>query len=615
MRTAGAVPKGRRPRALSFSWHDARMTTGACRSALAAGAAALALVAAGCGSGGSATTTVSPPRIAQTPPQADPGPQRGGHLTVLYSGDVDYIDPGETYYPYGYNVAYATQRPLYSYRPESRRPVPDLAAGPARVSDGGRTITIRIRRGIRYSPPYAVEVTAADVKYALERAFSANVANGYAPTYLSEIVGAPRQPGPYQPIPGIVARGRYTLVIHLRRPRPTLVLGALSLPVSAPVPQAYAAPYDAQKPSAYGMHELATGPYMIQSDPSGKVVGYQPGQQLLLVRNPSWRPDTDYRPAYLDSVTIQEGTDPTVASRRIELGTHQASGDFQIPGQVLQDMGSPKYRDDFVVSPATGRVRFVALNTAVTPFDDVNVRRAVLAAFDRVAMRQAFGGPATGIVASHFIPPGVPGFLSGGGMQGPGLPWVSNPSGDLTLARAYLRRAGYPDGRYTGTQPLLMVADNSTDELNAARVAQAQLQKLGFQIQLQAVSRRAMYQACGTPSRQVAICPSVGWLKDFGDAETVLDLTFDGHSIVPRNNSNWSQLDDPRVNRAIAAANAIQDPARRAAAWGTADRLITASAAAVPWLWDTPPLLKSADVDGVVNKMFGWWDLSFTSVR
>jgi hypothetical protein len=44
--------------------------------------------------------------------------KRGGKLTMLWTDDVDNIDPGITYYQMGYMVAYATQRPLYSYRPD-----------------------------------------------------------------------------------------------------------------------------------------------------------------------------------------------------------------------------------------------------------------------------------------------------------------------------------------------------------------------------------------------------------------------------------------------------------------------------------------------------------------
>ena len=37
---------------------------------------------------------------------------------MLWTDDVDNIDPGITYYQMGYMVGYATQRPLYSYKPE-----------------------------------------------------------------------------------------------------------------------------------------------------------------------------------------------------------------------------------------------------------------------------------------------------------------------------------------------------------------------------------------------------------------------------------------------------------------------------------------------------------------
>ena len=36
------------------------------------------------------------------------------------------------------------------------------------------------------------------------------------------------------------------------------MIGALTLPVSAPVPEEYAKQYDAENPSTYGEHQLAT---------------------------------------------------------------------------------------------------------------------------------------------------------------------------------------------------------------------------------------------------------------------------------------------------------------------------------------------------------------------
>src|ERR1700712_2953765 len=108
--------------------------------------------------------TVAGPAFGQAP---------GGTLTMLASSDVDYLDPGHTYYTFGEMVTLATNRPLYSFAPtDAIHPVPDLAAAPPVIPADHRTVTVTIKPGIRYAPPVDREVVAADVKYAFERFFS-----------------------------------------------------------------------------------------------------------------------------------------------------------------------------------------------------------------------------------------------------------------------------------------------------------------------------------------------------------------------------------------------------------------------------------------------------------
>ena len=128
--------------------------------------ASLALAVAGCG--GDDTRA---PRSRATNTGSEEA-KKGGDLTVIYAGDVDNIDPGITYYQYGFMVAYATQRPLYSFKPDDAiDPEPDLADGPPEISHDGKTLTIKIRKGMKFSPPVNREVTSEDVKYAIERGF------------------------------------------------------------------------------------------------------------------------------------------------------------------------------------------------------------------------------------------------------------------------------------------------------------------------------------------------------------------------------------------------------------------------------------------------------------
>jgi peptide/nickel transport system substrate-binding protein len=74
-------------------------------------------------------------------------------------------------------------------------------------------------------------------------------------------------------------------------------------------------------------------------------------------------------------------------------------------------------------------------------------------------------------------------------------------------------------------------------------------------------------------------------------------------------------LDVPPINRAMANARRIVDPAERARAWGAVDRMVTAQAAAVPLTWDRYPLVRSENVVGVVARHIAQWDPAFTAVR
>ena len=138
------------------------------------------------------------------------------------------------------------------------------------------------------------------------------------------------------------------------------------------MPQEYAAKFDAHNPSLYGQNQVATGPYMIATTPSGKAVGYEAGRRIHLIRNPNWDTATDYKPAYLDEIEMPQGNDDTtVASRRVVEGDSMLTGDFSPPPNVLAQVVKRR-KDQLALIPA-GSARYVSMNTTVEPFDDVNV--------------------------------------------------------------------------------------------------------------------------------------------------------------------------------------------------------------------------------------------------
>src|SRR5215213_8455595 len=105
----------------------------------------------------------------------------GGTLKVLdTAGGIDSLDPGYWYYQTDYQEVYqTTQRALYGWKPDETTPTPDLAEALPKVSGGGKTLTIKIKDGIKYSAPLEDRtVKSADVKYAIERCFLPQVGNG-----------------------------------------------------------------------------------------------------------------------------------------------------------------------------------------------------------------------------------------------------------------------------------------------------------------------------------------------------------------------------------------------------------------------------------------------------
>jgi peptide/nickel transport system substrate-binding protein len=541
--------------------------------------------------------TEYPPRVT-----APADAKRGGTLTVIANADVGNIDPGVAYDQPTYMVDLAADSPLMGWPPnDTAAPVPLLASGPPTVSNGGKTITFHIKTNVRYSPPtgggagWSKPVVSQDVKYAIERGLIPGVPNPYMTVYFAGLNGlaaaeaaVKKDPTRAPNISGITTPDTSTIVFNLSRPS-----------------------------STYGKHQIDVGPYYISS--------YQPGKQITLLRNPSWTQGEDFRPAYLNKIVVQEGfSDQNSAVQKILTGQNMVNFDFGPTGEALK-LAATQYPHQLTLAPS-GNTRYVALNTAKPPFNNINTRKAVIAATDRLAMLATRGGPLSGILATHFIPPGIPGFQQAGGIAGPtgaSYDFLQHPGGDMALAASYMKKAGYPSGKCSDTQgpghcSITMVGLDSRPDSNTAQLVKVDLQALGFTVQLHGFDLDTMYfKFCAVVSNEPNVCPNVEWLKDFNDGQAMVDVPFNGATIAasPENNANLSQLNDPAINNDLAAARLITDPSARAAAYGKIDDLIVAQAPVIPWDWDYESNVASANVLPVINEFLGLTDVSFTSMK
>jgi peptide/nickel transport system substrate-binding protein len=585
-----------------------------------AAATALVIAVAACGSSGSSSSSsassgsssggtssnssgLSLAGLANTKPVSTQ--KMGGTLNVISNEGWEHLDPGASYFQIDFLVVYATQTPLYMFTPNSNtKPVPALASGPPQISADGKTVTVHIKSGWKWSPPVNRDITSADVAYAFQRDFNPNIQNGYGAGYYPIVGGT--QSGGKKPISGISTPNKTTIVFHLTKDFGATFAAALTLPGSAPVPESLAAPFDKSSPSKYDSDptkQAFSGPYMIQS--------YSAGRSITLVRNPNWSHSVDgIRPAYADKIVWNAGADPTVAARQTLASSDLLMADGP-PSSVLKTAYESK-KSQLSIAPLG--MYWSMLNTQTPPFNNINLRKAAIAAQNREAYLLARGGKLVGQVATHFIYPEVSGFKESGGLDGFGQDYVSHPTGDMTVAKKYMKLAGYPSGKYTGSANVLIVGSNADPGPQEMQIVQNGLQALGFKTTIKAVPQQTMYtKFCGYIKAKVTVCPTGGWIEDFPDPYSALFVPFSGKAIVPINNTNSALLNDPKVNSAIDSASAISNPSQRLAAFAQANKAIVDDAPAVPEVWADNALVEGSKVHGVLD---GWnddWNLSFSS--
>src|ERR1700743_3857396 len=146
--------------------------------------AACALAALGltaCGSGGGSSSAGSS--------TTGSGGKEGGTLLGAYAAFPDYLDPALSHTLEGWTATYDTYIPLLTYDHASGQAggkvIPGLATALPKVSDGGKTYALTLRKGLKYSN--GEPVVASGFTHSLASALILN--SGGSPFY-EGIVGA-----------------------------------------------------------------------------------------------------------------------------------------------------------------------------------------------------------------------------------------------------------------------------------------------------------------------------------------------------------------------------------------------------------------------------------------
>jgi peptide/nickel transport system substrate-binding protein len=102
--------------------------------------------------------------------------KEGGTLRAAYSVFPESMDPQLAYTAEGWNSIYNTYIPLLTYAHAEDEAgsavIPGLAKSLPKITNGGKTYTLELRQGLKYSDGRPVK--ASDFKYAVERMFRLN---------------------------------------------------------------------------------------------------------------------------------------------------------------------------------------------------------------------------------------------------------------------------------------------------------------------------------------------------------------------------------------------------------------------------------------------------------
>ncbi|OIK26435.1 ABC transporter substrate-binding protein [Streptomyces malaysiense] len=550
---------------MSFSRRNFLIATGV--------AAASTTVLSACSSGDKGSTDKNVPSMSQAKTvnipvgtKADstgPAPEvkgavKGGTLYSLDQFDMDHMDPAQVYVSTEGAISRPILRGLTGYKVDDKGAavlVGDVATDAGTMKNGGKTWTFTIKDGIKWEDGSALSMD--DVRHTFERLFASFVTEG--PRYVQQwLVGGDKYKGPYdgKHLDSLEISGN-TVTFNLTEAR-TDFNYTLAMPGYSFVNK------KKDTKEKYDKQPFALGPYRIGNRDIGKSLTY--------VRNEHWDPKTDpIRNAYPDKYVFQFGFELVASTDRYIAD----KGNDQYAMSIFNEVAPERMAQ--VMTNATLKKRVLTQIDTVTYYwpinmtriKDLKVRQAINYAWPHQQLQTIRGGAASSALATTILSPVTPGYehfdLYG---------TEKKPGGDPVKAKALLKEAGKVG------QKLVIAYQASDTAVKSAVAIKNALEAAGFQVVNKQVDKSTFYTQIGKVDNTFDLF-AAGWSPDWPNGYSVFYPCWDGKNIGD-GRSNYAQLNDPGVNKAIDAAAKLTDVTQANKAWGEVDRQIMELAPVVP---------------------------------
>jgi peptide/nickel transport system substrate-binding protein len=534
--------------------------------AIFAAVAATALILSSCGNSTSTSSGTVAGEQASFP--AFDETKAGGTVTFVAASAGGTLDPKVNYTAQYWQLYQATYDGLLSFKyadgEGSFEIVPDLAEALPKFSNEGKTLTFKLRSGIKFSD--GTDVTVNDVKASFERIFK--VLSPTAGGFYGGIVGADAclaKPATCKLDEGVVVdAATNSVVINL-----TAADDAISSKLA--VPHASINPASAPSKDAGSTIIPSTGPYMFKT--------YDPNKELILVRNPYFKEwNHDAQPAgYPDQIQYKFGL--TASAQVTAIQNDQANWMYDpIPSDRLNEIGT-KYKDQVYVQPLTAMWYF-PMNNNIAPFNNVKARQAVNYAIDRGALVKIFGGSQLASPVCSFLPPNFPGhvdycgYTKGATPDAPAKAWAEP---DLELAKKLVEESG-TKGQKVG----IVVSDDDVNK-QVGEYLQSVLNQIGYVATVKPISGNIQFTYIQNTNNKVQISLSQ-WYQDYPAASDFLYILLSCGSFTPGSDSS--------INMAGYCNKALDEKMKKAIALGVTD----AKAANIMWGEIDQEVMKDAPV-------------------
>jgi peptide/nickel transport system substrate-binding protein len=500
--------------------------------------------------------------------------KEGGTLHGTYASFPE-LDPTIAVTVEGLTAMYDTYLPLLTYAHASGEAgtevVPALAERLPKISKDGKTYTLTLRRGLKYSD--GTPVKASDFTATIERVFKLN---SYGSSFYTDIVGAEKFAETKRGgIPGIETDDKTgKIVIHLTQPRGTFT-NELALLYSAVLPADTPAKNLTDDPPP------ATGPYAI--------VGVEQGRGWSYERNPQWAKNNgklmpDLPGGHVDKIDIAVVRNKATSVNEIERGQSnwmQSILPADLYSKVKDGYEGTQFRVEHPIN-----IYYFWMNISRPPFDNVKVRQAVNYAIDSAALERIYSGA---LAADHqILPEGMPGHKE-----------FNLYPHNMAKAEKLIEQANPSDRKVT------VWTDNESPNDEAGAYYADVLEKLGFDVNLKTINGDVYFQTIGNPATPELDTGWANWFTDYPHPNAYFQPQFAGESI---GGYNISHTDVPKLNAKIARLGEEQLGERQKDEYATLDREIMELAPYAPYGTNTVSTFVSngIDLDSVIfNPLFG----------